>query len=134
MVMRRVLVCGDREWTNGRLIREKLEAILIAEGIEVLIEGEARGADKLSAYAALSLGIPEGRIMRFPADWTKYKKAAGPIRNRKQLKEGAPDLGLAFHNDLANSIGTKDMVRLLLKAGIETHVYTERGEVNVRAK
>lgn len=131
---RRVLVCGDRNWNNGQLIREKLAEIMAGPGIEVLIEGEARGADIMSRQAAESLGIPQGSILRFPADWNKNGKAAGPIRNRKQLNDGKPDLGLAFHNDLANSKGTKDMVRLLLKAGIETHVFTEKGEVNVRCK
>lgn len=129
---RRVLVCGDRNWTNGVLIREKLAEIMAGPGIEVVIEGEARGADSLSRLAALSLGIPEARILKFPADWKAHPKSAGPIRNRKQLKEGKPDLGLAFHDDLANSKGTKDMVRCLLRAGIETHVYTQKGEANVR--
>jgi hypothetical protein len=129
---RRVLICGDRNWTNGVFIAHVLSDVLFTQGIDVVIEGEARGADKLGAAAARQLHIPEDHILKFPADWKKYKLAAGPIRNRQQFNEGKPDLVLAFHNDIANSKGTKDMVKVAMKAGVETHVYTEEGEVNVR--
>jgi hypothetical protein len=129
--VRRVLICGDRNWTNGRLIFTTLAAVRDNEGVEVVIEGDARGADKLGGAAATSLGIP---VLKFPADWAKHGKAAGPIRNRKQFKEGRADLVLAFHNDIASSKGTKDMVRVAMVSGCETHVFTENGEVNVRLR
>jgi hypothetical protein len=129
--MRRILICGDRNWVNGPFIFHTLSKIQQEQGVEVVIEGEANGADKLGATAARMLNVP---VLKFPANWQKHGKSAGPIRNRKQLKEGAPDLVLAFHNDIANSKGTKDMVRISLQAKIETHVYTEQGEVQVVLK
>lgn len=132
--MRRVLICGDRNWNNFTVLLRELTLVNDTQGIAVVIEGEARGADQMSALAARSLGIPEARILKFPADWKTHGKAAGPIRNRKQFNEGRPDLVLAFHNDIASSKGTKDMVRVAMKAGVETHVFTEKGEVNVRLR
>ncbi len=54
-----------------------------------------------------------------PANWDQYHRAAGPLRNREMLKE-APDIVLAFHDDLSQSKGTRDMVNQALKAGVPT--------------
>ena len=62
------------------------------------------------------------RVLAFPADWDKYHKAAGHIRNQQMLTEGKPTLVLAFHHDLARSKGTKDMVRRALKAGLAVYL------------
>ena len=50
------------------------------------------------------------QVMAVPADWDKYGKAAGPIRNRHMFRLGKPDLVLAFHKDITKSRGTNDMV------------------------
>ena len=113
----RVLVCGSRNWTDADAILEALVAL--GPVIEVVIEGEAPGADSLAREAAQRLDIP---VLKFPADWTKYGKAAGPIRNQQMLDEGHPDLVLAF--PLQASRGTWDMVRRARLANIETRVMT----------
>lgn len=117
----RIVVTGDREWTDYAYIRRVLSEYVSTA--EVLIEGEARGVDSLCRHAALSLGFPPDNIMRFPANWEKFHKAAGVIRNQVMIDVGRPDLGLAFHADLENSKGTKDMVKRLLKAKIRTLLY-----------
>jgi hypothetical protein len=113
----RVLICGSREWTDGAAIRRELERL---NGVVWVIEGGARGADALGEAAALALGIA---VRHFPADWQRYGRAAGPIRNQRMLDEGKPDLVLAFHADLARSKGTADMVRRATKAGIQVRVF-----------
>jgi hypothetical protein len=116
----RVLVCGDRNWTNKEAIRAQL---LHRKGyIDGIIEGGARGADSLAGECADELEI---FCMVFPAEWDKYGKAAGPIRNQQMLNEGKPDLVLAFHKDIENSKGTKHMVKISRKAGIPVEVITE---------
>lgn len=97
-----------------------LRAIHETDGIEVLIEGEARGADLMSRQAALELGIPEERILKFPADWAKHGRAAGPIRNRQQFNEGKPTLVIGFHLNIAKSKGTADMLEVAHRAGVRT--------------
>jgi hypothetical protein len=62
-------------------------------------------------------------VLPFPADWNTHGKAAGPIRNRQMLKEGKPDVVLAFHEDLGRSKGTADMVRAAKAAGIAVKVF-----------
>lgn len=56
----------------------------------------------------------------FPADWTKYGRRAGPIRNYQMLKEGRPDCVVAFLH--AGSRGTAHMISIAQKAGIEVKV------------
>ncbi len=112
----RVLVCGDRNWSGIDPIKREL--MLAAPS--VVIEGEARGADTLARKAAEELGIP---VEPYPANWTKYGRAAGVLRNQQMLDEGKPDLVLAFHPDISKSKGTADMVRRAKKAGIRTYVF-----------
>ncbi len=99
-----VLCCGDRNWTSWKVIQKRLA--LLPPGC-VIVHGDARGADKMSGFVAKRLGF---EVRKYPADWAKYGKAAGPIRNRLQFDTEQPSLVLAFHNDLASSKGTKDMV------------------------
>jgi hypothetical protein len=122
--MYRVLICGDREWKCQDLILMALR-ILGKDNIECVIEGEARGADKMGKAAAKELGLTEEQILEFPADWVKHGKAAGPIRNRKQFKEGKPNLVLAFHNDIKHSKGTKDMITVAKAGGVRTVLISE---------
>ena len=114
----RVLICGSRDWTNRGAIVSALLSIG-PENIECVIEGECRGADRLGRVVARDLEIS---VMKFPADWVTYKKAAGPIRNKQMLDEGKPTIVLAFHKDLKNSRGTADMLRQARKAGVSVVV------------
>ena len=81
----RVLICGDRNWTDYRAIEEYVESL---PPNSVVIEGECRGADVMARTAALKYGH---RVLRFPAEWGRYGKAAGPIRTKQMLVEGRPE-------------------------------------------
>lgn len=113
----RVLVCGDRNFSDTEYLYEILDECHKNRLIDVIIEGDARGADRIAGYWAKKNKID---LRIFPADWAKYGKAAGPIRNKQMLDEGKPDLVIAF---LApNSIGTANMLAQAQKAGVETKV------------
>lgn len=113
----RILVCGDRNWTNKQAILRELKDF---PKDTTVIHGAARGADTIGGIVAKELGF---KIEAFPANWRKYGKRAGPIRNRQML-EAKPDLVLAFHPDLNKSKGTKHMVQISQEAGIKTKVIT----------
>jgi hypothetical protein len=125
--MRRILVTGDREWTDRATIRLVLTPLYHADPATfVLISGAARGADTIAYQVAKRLGLPSERNLRFPADWRKFGSGAGPIRNRQMLAEGQPEQVLAFHADLAHSHGTRDMVLVALAAGLPVSLYRGR--------
>lgn len=73
----------------------------------VIIQGGAKGADALAAVFACVHGL---QSVTFEADWGLHGRAAGPIRNRRMLADGAPDVVLAFRCE-GRSAGTDDMVR-----------------------
>lgn len=95
-------------------LRQSLEL-----GFDVLIEGEATGADIMARQWAGGAGIP---VERYPADWDRYGKAAGPIRNAQML-DADPDLVIAFVNKpLSASRGTNHMVGIAQAACVPTWV------------
>lgn len=112
----KILICGDRNWSGGDIIREIIKQFKATE----IIEGEAKGADTLARLAGEVLGIP---VKRFPADWQQYGRAAGPIRNSQMLKEGNPDIVIGFHYKINESKGTKDMLTRAKKAGKPTFLF-----------
>lgn len=119
----RLLVFGGRRFTDRKAIYNG-----IAEALEwvstdvittwmppdgtVIIHGDCpTGVDSIVDDWAI---VHWTRVERYPAEWEKYGKAAGPIRNQRMIDEGKPDKGLGF----PGGAGTADMARRLRKAGI----------------
>jgi hypothetical protein len=106
-----VLVCGGRDYADVGALNEALDALHRERAVTLLIHGAARGADSLAAAWARSRGIP---TLAFPANWKKDGKAAGFVRNARMLRDGRPDLVVAF----PGGKGTAHMVRLARDAGV----------------
>jgi hypothetical protein len=114
-----ILICGDRNWTDFKEIDSFLDSILLEYRRQdiTIVEGDCRGADKIAGFIAFGKGM---KVRKEPADWKKYGKAAGPIRNQYMLDKYKPDMVVAFHNDYENSKGTKDMCERAKTANIYT--------------
>ena len=113
----RVLVCGSRFWKDYGKIKARL--LLLPKDCTI-IEGEAPGADLVSRTVAIEIGLD---VVGVCANWTRYGKAAGPIRNDRMLRF-KPHLVLAFHEDIESSRGTKDTVTKARNLGIPVEVIT----------
>ena len=107
----RLLVCGSREYENWTRIDFELSNLLRKP--TVIIHGAAPGVDTLAGIWARRNNILEEV---YPADWETYGKAAGPIRNKKMLDEGKPDVVMGFLSK--DSKGTKNMIEQAKKAGV----------------
>lgn len=78
----------------------------------VIISGMSTGADSIAVdWAACNWC----KVDEYPADWDKHGRAAGPIRNKKMLLEGRPDLVVAF----PGGRGTANMIKLAKEVGVE---------------
>lgn len=107
----RVLVCGGRDFSDEKMLRETLNVIHNDTTISLVIHGDADGADKLADQWARQNDVP---LYVCPAAWKTYGKAAGIIRNRHMLRYGQPDMVVAF----PGGRGTDDMVNSARTAGI----------------
>ncbi len=109
---RRILVCGGRDFDNKEFVFDRLDMLDGKfDGIDVVINGGAKGADTLAAKWAKSRGIA---VVTFEAKWKTYGKSAGSIRNALMLTDGKPDVVVAF----PGGKGTINMIRQAKKKGI----------------
>lgn len=106
----KVLVCGGRKFDDAMTLGSWLGGIHKKAGISLIIQGGAPGADHMAAKFGEWIGVP---VQTFKADWALGKKA-GPIRNERMLREGKPDLVVAFEG----GAGTADMVSKATAAGV----------------
>lgn len=77
-----------------------------------IIHGGATGVNTIADEWAV---VNWTGLEAYRADWDKYGKAAGPIRNKQMLTEGRPDLVVAF----SGGRGTAGMIKLAKEAGVE---------------
>jgi hypothetical protein len=118
----KILVTGSRDWTDARSIELEMFRALYETKTTfseaVLIHGACpTGADALADAYARATGM---HIIRRPADWERYGKRAGFLRNAELVDLG-PDVCLAFIR--SKSRGATMTANLAEKAGIEVRRY-----------
>ena len=108
----RVLVCGGRNYQDRDQLVADLDLCLETYGEIEIISGGADGADLMATVWAAARNVP---CTTYFADWKKYGRKAGPIRNQQMIDEGKPGVVIAF----PGGRGTADMVRRARQAGIQ---------------
>lgn len=112
------LVCGSREGVSAvvfPVVFPALDKFHAAFGIEHVLAGRAPGVDSAAQNWALDRSIA---VTVIPAEWAKYGKAAGPIRNRRMLTF-EPIRVLAF----AGGRGTANMIAAAREARVPVHFW-----------
>lgn len=121
----RVLVCGGRTFSDHDLVFTTLDRLHADNPIELVIHGDARGADRLAQTWALSNGVAE---QAFKAKWNDVKglsprtlkqdargrlfnPLAGFVRNEEMLR-ACPTHAIAF----PGGNGTNDMCKRIRRA------------------
>lgn len=74
------LVVGSRGFTDYDYFSKKLDYLLQNHAKAVIVSGGAKGADSLAERYAREKGF---KLKVFPAQWDKYGKSAGYIRNKE---------------------------------------------------
>lgn len=120
----RILITGSRTWPDVaaifNAIKKEIEDNPCPAGYTV-VHGDAPGADSMAAWAAEDLQSDfDITIEAHPADWDKYKFAAGPVRNQEMVNLGA-HVCLAFNRH--NSTGTLNCIQKAKEAGIPVTEY-----------
>ena len=105
-MIKRVVIAGCRYYNNYAQAKIYIDLCLSnirKEHDIIIVSGGASGADALGERYAKENGF---EIERYPADWLKYGRSAGPRRN-KQMADVA-DFVICFWN--GKSKGTMSMI------------------------
>lgn len=128
-----LLVCGSRDWQDRSKVNYYVKRWITRQrdrGREpVVVSGGARGVDTTAENTAER---NDCAFLRVPAQWDRYGKKAGHIRNSLMLSL-AKDLAseqagalllhaMAFHQN--ESRGTADMIRKLEASAVKMKVYS----------
>jgi hypothetical protein len=102
----KVIVAGSRSIEDYNIVNEAIKESKY--DISCVISGTAHGVDKLGEEWASKNNVA---VLRMPADWKQYGKAAGPIRNEEMAK--IADAAVIIWD--GESKGTKHMIDTMEK-------------------
>lgn len=125
----RIIVAGSRQYNNYEEAERKIFEFFRVfnecnkgksfSGIK-FISGTARGADSLGERFAEENGY---ELVRFPADWDKFGKRAGVLRNAEMAKyasvDGHKGVLIVFWD--GKSRGTEHMINIAKRYGLEIY-------------
>lgn len=84
MVAGVVLVCGGRDFADRDLMYRTLDSVAAGlSGIEAVVHGDQRGADRMAGKWARLRGRAEVIV---PAQWDHFGRKAGSLRNGWMLR------------------------------------------------
>lgn len=110
-------VTGGRDFYPSSPIYEAyLRSILTVRNVTILVHGDCRGADRWAAAIAESAGV---RTCPMAADWERFGRRAGPLRNEFMSKVPGMSLLIAF----PGGRGTAHCVSMFERAGVEVVGY-----------
>lgn len=129
----RIIIAGSRDFNNYEFLKRKVLNIVKNDNrlkeYAKIISGCARGADTLGEQFVKEYNL---EIKRFPANWDNFGKRAGYVRNAEMAKFAIKDnndgMLIAFWD--GKSKGTKNMIDLANRYGLEVHIVNYKKELN----
>jgi hypothetical protein len=115
----KVIIAGSRTINNYKLLKSAIEDSKFK--IDEIVSGVAKGIDTLGLRYAEENKIP---VKCFPADWKKFKKKAGLIRNR-EMAEYADGL-IAIWDGYSR--GTKHMIDFAASKGLNIFIRVQENK------
>ena len=111
----KVIIAGSRHCTDRKLLDEAIRE----SGFKItgVVSGGARGVDTMGEDWAAEHGVS---IHLYAAEWDKYGRAAGPIRNQQMAKDSGAEALIALKSSEAR--GTASMIKEAKKAGLKIFV------------
>lgn len=110
----KVIVAGSRTVTDAALVAEAIKK----SGFKIteIVSGGCEGVDMMAEEHAKRNSIP---VHRFPTDWKKHGKSAGPKRN-KQMAEYGQALVAVWDGC---SRGTADMIKKARNSALKIYIH-----------
>lgn len=110
-MIKRVVIAGCRDYENYEEVKKYIDFYISnirKENKIIIVSGGASGADAMGERYAKENGF---EVEKYSADWKKYGKRAGPVRNKKMAE--ICDYVICFWDE--KSKGTKSMITLAKK-------------------
>ena len=112
----KVIIAGSRNFNDYKTLCKYCDHILQNQNNIEIVCGMAKGADLLGKKYAEEKKYP---LHKFPADWNKYGKSAGYIRNKEMGKNA--DALICFWDQ--KSKGTKHMINIAKELKIKYRIF-----------
>ena len=117
----RIIIAGSRTITDFKIVQKAVFQALhewkkTYSDVTEVFSGCAKGVDILGQIWSTKYGK---QLLLYPADWEKYGKKAGYLRNEKMAK--LTDGLIAIWD--GKSKGTKHMIDIANKKGLKVFVY-----------
>ncbi len=112
-MIKRVVIAGCRDYTDYDNAKKYIDYYIKnirKENDIIIVSGCANGADAIGERYAKENGL---RVEKYPAEWGKYGKSAGPKRNEQMAR--VCDFVICFWD--GKSKGTKSMIESAKKYG-----------------
>lgn len=110
----RTIIAGTRDIVDYDVLKRVVDEVPWT--ITRVLNGGARGVDLLGVIWATENNIP---VDNYPANWKAYGRSAGPMRNAQMAMNA--DCLIAIWD--GKSAGTKNMIEIARRAGLEVVVY-----------
>jgi hypothetical protein len=123
----KVIIAGSRTFKDLDLLTKTCDYYLQNQADVEIVSGTAAGADTLGEMYALTRNY---KVTRFPADWNKYGRAAGYIRNEEMAKNA--DALIAFWDGISK--GTEHMINIAKKYNLKIRVHEHINNDNGKTK
>lgn len=110
----KLIVAGGRDFNDRDLLEAEILSLVnkeLKDRAVSIVSGMARGADRLAYEFAKRQNI---KLYEFPADWNRYKRAAGYRRNIEMAKFAD---GLLAFLHINPSKGTSHMIKTMQELG-----------------
>lgn len=126
MTKYRMIVAGGRDYSNQNVVNYYIDRVRYTcnyRGLNlVIVCGMATGADTLGRNYAISNGL---EVLEFPANWNKYGKSAGYLRNKEMAS--IADSAIVFWD--GRSKGSKHMINIMHELGKPVVAISYEGKV-----
>lgn len=120
-----MLITGSRNWPYRMVVEHAIDTVQIARRfwpITVMHGGCRTGADEMAHNYAVRLGLA---VDQHNADWARYDRAAGPIRNREMVDKLSLSLWpICISFILDNSRGSRGTLELVQNRHLPWQLYS----------
>jgi len=110
----KTIVAGSRDGVTLKIVENAMQDAPFE--ITEVVSGTARGADRFGEIIAKKYNLP---LHRFPANWNKYGRRAGYLRNVEMAMNAEALVAIQYNN----SRGTEHMINIAKDKGLRIFVY-----------